>query len=118
MLWEIFQQGKINKASSAADKATIEAGQAKSGAYSLEAKLDHLALINRAMWSLLKERTELTEKDLMDRVAELDMADGKKDNKIHDTRECYGCGKILGPKDENCIYCGLSNPISTAFNKL
>ncbi|WP_303722716.1 hypothetical protein [Malonomonas rubra] len=118
LLWEMFQHGKISKASSTADKASIEVGKAQTRTYSLEAKLDHLGLINRAMWSLLKERTELTEKDLIDRVAELDMVDGKKDNKIHDIRECYGCGKGIGPKEENCIYCGLSNPITSAFNKL
>ena len=46
------------------------------------------------------------------------LEDGVHDNKYRETKECYNCGKVLGPKAEDCIYCGVKIPIGNAFNKL
>ena len=56
----------------------------------LEDRLERLALICMAMWSLVQSETNLTEDDLFERVKEIDLMDGVTDGKI--TRQVAQCG--------------------------
>ena len=118
MLWELMQQTHIRKAKSDASEAVRDTTKASTDIIELEAQVNHLSLVCRAMWSLIRQQTDLSEQMLIARVKDLDLSDGTKDNKFRQTRECYGCGKTIGPKEENCIYCGVKIPIGNAFNKV
>lgn len=53
-------------------------------------QLETLVLANQAMWELLSEKAGLTETDLINKMNEVDLRDGKLDGKIEKTvvREC------------------------------
>jgi hypothetical protein len=83
----------------------------------LEDRLERLALICMAMWSLVQSETNLTEEDLLERVREIDMMDGTADGKI--TRQvvrCSKCDRPMSSRHTRCIYCGSENLVASAFD--
>ena len=83
----------------------------------LEDRLDRLVLVNMAMWSLLQEKTGLTEQDLMDRVQQVDLADGQLDGKARKPpARCPDCERMMSPRHKRCLYCGADRLDYTAFD--
>jgi len=64
-------------------------------------------MINEALWELIRDRHGLTEKDLHDKLYEVDMRDGILDGK-HQRKsvKCPNCGHTVSPRHPACIYCG------------
>ena len=80
-------------------------------------RLDRLALICMAMWSLIQSETNLTEDDLLQRVKEIDLMDGSTDGKI--TRKvlrCETCTRPVSSRHTRCIYCGSDQLVASAFD--
>ena len=44
----------------------------------IEDRLDKLLLVTRAMWELIRDQTSLTEEDLLAKVREIDLRDGRR----------------------------------------
>lgn len=85
----------------------------------LEDRVDRLSLICMAMWSLMQDKTQLTEEDLMERVKLLDLMDGKEDGKATKTvSRCGRCDRPMNVRHKKCIYCGHSKLITSAFDAL
>ena len=102
-----------------AARARTEAGQANREAAAADERLDRLSLVCMAMWSLLQERTGLTEEDLLARVELLDLVDGEADGKATvRVQPCGACDRPLGPRHKRCIYCGAERPKGSAFDSL
>jgi len=82
-------------------------------------RVDQLLLVCSAMWELICEKTNLTEADLINRVAVLDAKDGVADGKITRTpQKCPKCSRILSPKHSKCLYCGADVPIDSVFKTI
>lgn len=118
MIWEAFQNQRIAEAKTKAESASKTSFETKTSVDDLARKVDYLALICRAMWGLIQEHTELTDKDLLARVKEMDMRDGVPDGRFRETKHCIECGRVTAAKQSACIYCGAENPITNAFSKL
>ena len=94
-------------ATRSAAHAESAAGRSLSAVHVLEARLDRLALIAEALWTLLRERVGLTDGELMDRIREVDLSDGVLDGKVRrGTSECPACQRVLSRRHDRCIYCG------------
>jgi ribosomal protein S27AE len=88
-----------------------------SGVEELQDRLEKLSLVSLAMWSLLQEKTGLTEQDLMDRVRAIDLADGVEDGKVTQTvSKCVKCGRTMSPRHRKCLYCGAAELKTSAFD--
>ena len=97
-------------------QARHDAGQARETAVELERRLEKLALLCRAMWTLLQERTGATEEDLARRAAELDLLDGRADGKVSVRASmCTRCNRTLAPRHARCIYCGEERLTDSVF---
>ena len=59
-----------------AARAQSAASSAGRDVRALEDRLERLSLVTMAMWSLLQDKTRLTEEDLLERVRTLDLMDG------------------------------------------
>ncbi|MDQ3814920.1 MAG: hypothetical protein M3347_13330 [Armatimonadota bacterium] len=89
------------------DAARQSAAEAKDAVRDLEERVNQLTLINMALWSLLKEITDLTDEDLMQRVREIDLQDGQVDGKVRGgMNRCPRCGQTLSKKHHRCLHCG------------
>lgn len=111
LFWELHQHRRIAEAESAATHGAERALDAVSQVQAFEERLDKLTLISMALWSLLKETTNLTEEDLMERVKEIDLSDGKLDGKVRQTAlRCPECNRVMSAKHKRCLYCGCEKP--------
>lgn len=85
----------------------------------LEDRVDRLSLICMAMWSLIRDKTNLSEEDLMERVKMLDLMDGVEDGKATRTvMKCTACDRPMNPRHKKCLYCGSGKLIQSAFDAL
>lgn len=103
-LWEWRQQREIadvgQRASRAENAARNEADKAR-------VQIDSLTLACAAMWSILRDRLGVTDQQLMDRMRELDLSDGKLDGRISPAaRGCPSCRRQVVPRKGLCLYCG------------
>jgi hypothetical protein len=85
----------------------------------LEATCEQLILLTRAMWELLSTRAGVSEQDLLDKVAEIDLRDGTLDGKMQaKPLACEGCGNSVNASHVVCIYCGAPLASQSAFDAL
>ncbi len=85
----------------------------------LTERLDKLILVNMALWSLVQEKTGLTEKDLEDRVEQIDLEDGVADGKVTRTvSECPNCGRRVSARHKRCLFCGNKKIGSTSLDQV
>jgi len=109
--------GERMRTDMAARDAAGRAREAQSEAMFLEKRLDKLTLICMALWSLLSEKCQLSEEDLMERVKTIDLMDGEADGKLkRQVAKCAKCGRVMSPRHARCLYCGADRLQITAFD--
>ena len=119
VFWELKQEGKISGAKADASVATHQAKNARNAVFDLENKIDKLSLICQAMWSLIKDKTDLTEEDLVKRVIDIDLKDGKLDGKYSNPIvKCKKCDAAISHRFKKCLFCGEEYTEGTAFSTL
>ena len=83
----------------------------------LEAKLDRLALVTRALWEIVRDRTTVSETMLEAKVKEIDQRDGKSDGKAGaKVSSCHNCGRVIQKGQTKCQYCGAEQGFSSVFD--
>lgn len=69
-------------------------------------RLDRALIACEAMWSLLRDKLGVTDLELLDRINEVDLSDGKLDGKVRKTPvSCPKCQRTLARRYKQCIYC-------------
>lgn len=97
-------------------QARQDATQARETAVELERRLEKLALLTRAMWTLVQERTGVTEDDLARRATEIDLLDGRADGRASVRASmCTRCNRTVAARHPRCIYCGEERLTDTLF---
>jgi hypothetical protein len=86
----------------------------------LEDRFERLSLVCMAMWSLLQDKTNLTEQDLLERVQSIDLMDGVGDGKAGKVGvvKCGSCDRPMSSRHLRCIYCGADKPSGSAFDRV
>ncbi len=88
----------------AAQAATASRGEINA----LRDQVERALLFNQAMWELISEKLNLTDKDLEAKAQEVDLRDGKADGKMSDhPLRCPNCGRVSNSRHRKCLYCGL-----------
>jgi hypothetical protein len=122
MLWTAMQHIAETEEESTTVDAVLEAEhiaqKSVEGTFLPYSKhLEKLTLVCQAMWSLLQERTGLTERDLLNRVTELDLKDGVLDGKYTKPPvDCPKCGAKMSRKFNRCLFCGQEYSDGSAFD--
>lgn len=107
MFWELYQISQINKAQSTASRAELKAETSREYFRLLEGKIGSLALACQSLWEILEENTDITRDQLLAKMEEVDLRDGRKDGKLSKTVEaCGSCGRRTSRRRPNCLYCG------------
>ena len=106
-VWSAYEQTQDEARAAGAAFAGEEAARARREYLRLESKIDALALVCQALWELVREKTDLTEKDIEEKMREIDLRDGRRDAKIDGGRtECPACHRIAHTRQRACMYCG------------
>ena len=84
--------------------------------YDLSRRFEKLALVCRAMWTLIQEKSNISEKELIQRTTEIDLLDGRADGRVSvPARTCQTCGHTIAPRHERCLYCGSKKLVDSVF---
>ena len=107
-LWEVHQQRRILEAEATANRAASDARESRFTSNDHQARLDTMALTIMGMWSLMQDRMGVTEAELVERMQQLDLQDGKLDGKVAPTMssQCRGCRRRMSTRHKRCVYCG------------
>lgn len=72
----------------------------------LEERVDKLALLSLALWTLLKKNTKWDDEELLKQVTALDLQDGKLDGHVQNAvMECPACHRPVSRRHRRCLYC-------------
>lgn len=95
-------------AGQAASSASAKARRATTEVNLLGADIEKLLMITEALWTVLKEKHGYTDDDLIRRITEIDIRDGKLDGKVAKSPpvECHRCGRTALGRHPACLYCG------------
>ena len=66
-------------------------------------------MITEALWTILKEQHGFDDADLIDRINEIDLRDGKLDGRVKEKEgplSCPKCNRTLSRQRPTCLYCG------------
>ena len=114
-----FAKQRASEAEKAARKSETASAEVQREMGILEERLEKLVLVSMALWSLIEERTGLTEQDLVERVQKLDLEDGVADGKItRQLRQCPACGRNVSRRHRKCLFCGNEDFEAGAFERL
>ncbi len=89
-------------------RAAAKAAEAQTEVELMRADVERLLMITEALWSILKEQHGYTDEELMRRVEEIDLRDGKTDGKVAKQLQplCPNCNRTLTHNLPRCMYCG------------
>lgn len=100
--------------------STAGGNQAQRDVRYLEDRFERLSLVTMAMWSLIQDKTQLTEADLLARVELIDLMDGETDGKAGrvGVTKCRQCSRAMNQRHRRCIYCGAERQVGSAFDQV
>ena len=118
-LYNMESRRRAASAESAARRSETKTGEAQRELRLIAERLDKLVLINMAMWSLVQERTGVSEEDLANRIQEIDLQDGVADGKVtRNVRQCPNCRRTMSRRHNKCLFCGSGNLGETALENI
>ncbi len=121
LVWNAVQQNQINKLGANAEAVQGEVAQQQAGMQitveQVEERVAHLALICRALFELLQEKTGVTQMELAAKITEVDLRDGKADGRMTPLpKKCPSCQSMMAPRFNRCLFCGYKDQSADPFN--
>ena len=99
----VFAAAAISEASD----ASKDARAARTDARRLADQLERTLLACEGMWTLVRDKLGLTDEELVARINEIDLSDGRLDGKVRKTAvACPKCNRTISPRLPKCMYCG------------
>ena len=119
MIWDLFQQSQISQARADAESAKHKAERVERSqvnAETLQNRFEKLTLVCCAMWELLRDKIGASEEELLAKIREVDLRDGKSDGAVKfPVRKCSKCERMMNKRHLNCIYCGEEKLVDSVF---
>jgi len=102
------QMASNAQAQSTGERAARLAADVRSQNEAILQDVERLYMITEALWTLLKEQHGYTDEDLIHRVEDIDLRDGKLDGKVakQPTPPCAQCNRAIIGRHAVCLYCG------------
>ena len=100
-----FRDLRIGKSEIEGDHSKHRSHQNKSHLDVLSEKIDQLYIMNLAALELLSD-LGVSKAEVMNKIEEIDLRDGKADGKVSPQTECTDCGHRVAKRRTHCFYCG------------
>jgi|GEM_PF-5821749 len=81
-MWDIFQEIRLNDQSARQADSDSTLRRTSLDLDDLARQIRKMALVNQALYELLKERTGISDEDLRRRIREIDVRDGTADGRV------------------------------------
>ena len=106
MFWVMRASGAGSGAYSEAARAKGSAQRARNEVADLESRLDRALLACEAMWTIVRDKLAVTDVELVERINDIDLSDGKLDGKVRkDAVSCPKCSRTVSRRFQRCMYC-------------
>jgi len=116
MMWNQLHGRRPAPARESGEQARRDGARTARELSALEDRVDRLALVTQTLWELLQEHSSLTEAQLLERIEEIDLRDGKLDGKNEPSApRCVNCGRKSCRNHTQCMYCGHGIEPSSPF---
>ena len=104
-----------NATSSVAQSASEDARRAVTEIKNLRVDIEKLLMITEALWDIVKDQNGYTDEELLQRVRQIDLSDGKLDGKVAKSlpQDCPNCQRPMSRNRPICLYCGA--PVNQAL---
>jgi hypothetical protein len=121
LVWNAVQQTQINKLDANAEAVQGAVAQQQAGLQitveQVEGRVAALALICRALFELLQEKTGVTQQELAAKITAVDVRDGKADGRMTpQPMQCPACQSMMAPRFNRCLFCGYKAVSADPFN--
>jgi hypothetical protein len=106
-MWDIFQEIQLNDLRSQQHSTDISQRRTDGDVNELARQVRKIALVNQALYELLKERTGISDEELRRKIDEIDKRDGALDGKLTPKPVvCPKCGHVVTAGALSCQSCG------------
>src|SRR5688572_12552081 len=106
-LWDLRQQRQLAETGAEAAAAQRDAKSAIDDTAELERRVEALTLTCEALWEICRDRLAVTQAELLAKVQEVDVRDGKMDGRISARAAlCPRCQRRTSTARRSCVYCG------------
>jgi hypothetical protein len=71
--------------------------------------VDKLTLASMALWETACEKLGVREEELLAKIREIDLRDGRLDGQVRTAEQvskCPACDRVMSKTHKKCIYCG------------
>ena len=122
-IWNATQDHRIDRLEKTGDAvvktASKSLGAARAEVRILQERVDQLTLICRSMHELLVEHGVYPDRQLNERITEVDGRDGQVDGRITPQQKaCPRCDAKICAKFNRCLFCGFEDPTGDPFQKV
>lgn len=109
--WAARQQATAQRADMAADRASAAAAQARTQVELMQMDVERLLMITEALWVMLRDEHGYTDEQLVRKVQEIDLRDGRLDGKVarQPPSKCPQCGRAISARRTLCVFCGAAS---------
>ena len=116
LLWEVSQRNTIHNAAEDASGAKFKTDQVYKKVVELEKRLNRITLVSQARWELIRDHTGWTDDEILERIQEIDLRDGKLDGKLGaSVTDCPNCNAKVNSRRGYCMICGTEVQVGEVF---
>ena len=108
-MFDRYLLDQIQRTESRATQAETAATRSLGDIDVLKLYVERLSMITEALWNILKEKHGYSDDELMERITEIDLRDGRLDGRAasNETLTCPQCKRMHVAKHRPlCLYCG------------
>ena len=106
-LWDVFQEQRMNDLDQRQDDLKGQSITLDHQVRNLRHQIARMALVNQALYELLKSRAGITDEDLRHKIREIDKRDGLENGKFQaGPVKCPKCGATVTAGALKCPSCG------------
>jgi len=103
----MWQEMRLNENRRRQDTVERDTRRSDGNLTDLQQQVDKRALVNQALYELLRDRTGISDEDLRRKIREVDMRDGSEDGSIKASPlKCPRCGGAVTVRALSCQICG------------
>ena len=106
-MWDIFQELRLNDHRMRQDSIESETDRTRGDLFDLSRQITKMALVNQALYELLKEKSGITDEELRRKIREVDERDGVHDGDLNAAPlRCPKCQSTVTAGALFCMTCG------------
>ncbi len=106
-MWDIWQETRLNDVSRRQRENVFRTKDVDAQVLELNRQVQKMALVNQALFELLKEKVGISDEELRRKVREVDLRDGVQDGDLKaKPLKCPKCGSTVTAGALSCMGCG------------